>query len=51
MLEPYFKLVINHRRTCNPENKVVKLVHINYRAEVSKLLTERGYDLDGNPIE
>ena len=50
MTEMYFKLVINHKRTCNPENKEVKLVPVNYRKEVSSLLTDKGYDLDGNVI-
>lgn len=50
MAEMYFKLVINHKRTCNTENKTVKLVPVTYRAEVGELLTERGYDLDGNLI-
>lgn len=50
MAEMYFKLVINHKRTCNTENKTVKLVPANYRKEVSSLLTDRGYDLDGNII-
>lgn len=50
MTETYFTLVINKRRTCDTENKEVKLVPIKDRDEVISLLTERGYDLNGNKI-
>lgn len=47
MAETYFTLVINQRRTCDETNKEIKLVPITYIAEVSTMLTERGYDLNG----
>ena len=45
MAETYFTLVINHRRTCNPNNTDVKLVPSTYINQVRTLLSERGYDL------
>lgn len=50
MVSIYFTLVINHRRTCNPENKEVKLVPASLRPQVLALLNEKGYDSDGNVI-
>lgn len=50
MAEMYFNLVKAHRRTCNPNNKAVKLVPENYIREVSDMLTADGRDLDGNII-
>ena len=50
MLELYFNLVINNKRTCDDTNKDITLVPVTYRDEVINLLTERGYDLNGNKI-
>lgn len=50
MAEMYFTLVINKKRTCDETNKNVPLVPVNLRDEVINLLTERGYDLNGNKI-
>lgn len=50
MTETYFTLVINKRRTCDTTNKNIKLVPVTYIDEVISLLTERGYDLNGNKI-
>lgn len=50
MVETYFNLVVNKKRTCNPENKSVKQVPKTLQSEVLALLTERGYDADGNKI-
>lgn len=50
MEELYYKLVINHRRTCNPSNTEVKLVSLDYREIVLAMLKENGYDADGNAI-
>lgn len=51
MAEMYFNLVINHRRTCNLENKQVKQVPTLWREEVISLLSERGYDHDGKKLD
>lgn len=48
MVEMYYSLVLAHKRTCNTENKEIKLVPITYRNEVLALLFDRGYDADGN---
>lgn len=50
MEELYYKLVINHRRTCNSSNTEVKLVPLNYKEVVLTMLKENGYDADGNAI-
>lgn len=50
MLELYFNLVINKKRTCDDANKDITLVPVTYRDEVISLLAKRGYDLDGNKI-
>lgn len=50
MAEMYFTLVINKKRTCDDTNKDITLVPVTYRDEVINLLTERGYDLNGNKI-
>ena len=51
MAETYFKLVIAHKRTCNPENTGVKMVPENLREEVMALLAADGRDADGNKVE
>lgn len=43
----YFDLVKNQRRTCNPENKSVKMVPATYLAAVKAMLEADGRDLDG----
>lgn len=48
MVEMYFVLVTNKRRTCNEENPTVTLVPAKHRADVLALLISRGYDADGN---
>lgn len=50
MVEQYFYLVVNKKRTCNENTKGVKLVPVECRAEVSALLSERGFSLDGDKI-
>lgn len=50
MAEMYFRLVVSKRRTCNPENTKVKQVPSSDIEAVRELLTERGYDYDGNKI-
>lgn len=50
MVEMYFNLVVNKKRTCNPENTSVKQVPARLQAEVLELLTEKGYDADGNVV-
>lgn len=47
MNEFYFMLVINQRRTCNPENTLTIQVPNIHKADVTLLLEARGYDLDG----
>lgn len=51
MVDMYVGLVIAHRRTCNPENKKVRLVPKIWRDEVLADLTALGYDADGNRLE
>lgn len=50
MIQMYFNLVVAGRRTCNPETKGITMVPENLRADVIKLLTEAGRDLDGKLI-
>ncbi|WP_352400156.1 hypothetical protein [Anaerotignum sp.] len=50
MEDTYFYLVLAKERTCDESNKIVKLVPITCRAVVSAMLTERGYDLNGNKV-
>lgn len=50
MVDMYVGLVIAHRRTCNPENKKVRLVPKIWRDEVLADLTALGYDADGNRL-
>ena len=51
MIEMYYNLVINGRRTCDEGNPDVPLVPASIRKDVLALLTERGYDANGKPIE
>ncbi len=50
MEDTYFYLVLAKERTCNESNKTVKLVPITCRAAVSTMLTNGGYDLNGNKV-
>lgn len=46
----YFELVCNKVRTCNRENKAVKLVPEKHFDEVLAMLTADGRDADGNKV-
>lgn len=50
MEKTYFELVKNQRRTCNPENKSVKMVPDKYLEAVIALLNADGRDMDGFKI-
>ncbi|NLY20141.1 MAG: hypothetical protein GXZ08_02505 [Tissierellia bacterium] len=47
MIDMYFNLVINGKRTCDEKNKEVILVPKKLLKTVSEKLTEEGYDLNG----
>lgn len=51
MLDLYVGLVVAGRRTCNPENKKVRLVPKIWRDLVIEDLKALGLDLDGKPVE
>ena len=51
MVETYFKLVLAHKRTCDESNTEVKIVPVTMIDDVRALLTERGYDYNGYPID
>ena len=46
----YYDLVLAHKRTCNKNNKTVKQVPHTYLDIVLQMLTENGYDADGNKV-
>ena len=48
MAEFYDRLVLAHKRTCDENNKSVRIVPYTYRETVSQMLTDKGYDLNGN---
>ena len=50
MLDMYVALVIAGRRTCNRENKAVRLVPANYREAVMADLEALGLDADGREM-
>ena len=50
MIDLYVNLVIAKKRTCNPENKKVRLVPKSLRDDVAKELKNQGYNLDGDRI-
>lgn len=50
MVELYFNLVINKKRTCDEKNALVLKVPTNLMSAVTDLLEERGYDKNGNKI-
>lgn len=47
MIDLYFNLVKNKKRTCDIENQKVKPVPSNWINEVSEKLKAEGYDLNG----
>lgn len=48
MEDTYFYLVLAKERTCDENDKSVKLVPITCRAAVSAMLAKEGYDLNGS---
>lgn len=50
MVELYFNLVCEGKRTCNPENKKVKQVPRTVFDEVLERLTADGRDADGKKV-
>lgn len=50
MEDTYFYLVLEKERTCDENNKGVKLVPSTCRDTVSVMLTKKGYDLNGNKM-
>ena len=48
MAEFYYRLVLAHKRTCDENNKSVRIVPYTYREIVSQMLVDTGYDLNGN---
>lgn len=48
MIEMYYTLVINKRRTCNEKTTTVPQVPPNLKNDVANMLKDNGYDLDGN---
>ncbi len=50
MVDLYFNLVLAGRRTCDETNSTVTKVPANLMADVTALLSERGYDKNGNKI-
>ncbi len=50
MEDTYFYLVLEKERTCDENNKGVKLVPITCRTAVTEMLTDKGYDLNGNKM-
>ena len=51
MVDFFFYRVINGKRTCNPENKSLKMVPARFVDAVTEMLTAEGLDLDGKPIQ
>lgn len=51
MLDLYVGLVSRQRRTCNPENKKVRLVPKIWRDAVLEDLKALGLDADGYPVK
>lgn len=49
MIRAYYLLVINGRRTCDPDKATDQKVLVPdiWRTEVVDMLTKQGYDLDG----
>lgn len=50
MVDFFFYRVIDGKRTCNPENKSLKMVPKNFVNAVVEMLTAEGLDLDGKPV-
>lgn len=51
MLDLYVGLVVAGRRTCNPENKKVRVVPSIWRDLVLEDLKALGLDADGMPVD
>lgn len=51
MVDMYLALVIAGRRTCDKNNKEVKLVPARYLNAVLTELEALGLDANGNPVE
>ena len=51
MVDFFFYRVIDGKRTCNPENKSLKMVPARFVDAVTEMLTAEGLDLDGKPIQ
>lgn len=51
MVDMYLALVIAGRRTCDKNNKTVKLVPTRYLNAVLAELEALGLDANGNPVE
>lgn len=51
MIDLYVGLVIRGKRTCDVNNKEVKLVPANLREVVIKELKNQGYDENGKKIK
>lgn len=46
----YYDLVLAHKRTCDKNNKSLKQVPHTYFNTVLQMLTENGYDANGNKV-
>lgn len=51
MIDLYVGLVINGKRTCDENNKKVRLVPKHLREDVISELKKQGYDKNGDKIE
>lgn len=50
MIDLYVTLVIAGKRTCDENNKDVKIVPEEHRADVLEVLKKKGYDANGQKI-
>ena len=51
MVDMYFNLVVNGRRTCDEKNTKVKLVPYTFLAEVQAKLKAEGFDNNGKKLK
>lgn len=51
MVDFFFYRVIDGHRTCNPENKKLRMVPARFVEAVTAMLIAEGLDLDGRPVE
>ena len=51
MIDLYVGLVIRGKRTCDENNKKVRLVPKNLRADVLEELKKQGYDANGKEVK